>query len=74
MEIEEILNLISLYGFPIVLSIYLIIKLEGLITEITKVNSRLTDGILKDIADIKDDINEIRVEIARRGISDGKQI
>lgn len=74
MEIEEILNLISLYGFPIVLSIYLIIKLEGLITEITKVNSRLTDGILKDIADIKDDINEIRVEIARRGLSDGKQI
>jgi hypothetical protein len=74
LEIEEILNLISLYGFPIVLSIYLIIKLEGLITEITKVNSRLTDGILKDIADIKDDINEIRVEIARRGLSDGKQI
>ena len=74
MEIEEILNLISLYGFPIVLSIYLIKKLEGLITEITKVNSRLTDGILKDIADIKDDINEIRVEIARRGLSDGKQI
>jgi len=65
MALEEILKLVSMYGFPMVLSVYLIIKLESLLKSITEVNARLTDGILQDIGSIKESVNRIQVNMAR---------
>jgi hypothetical protein len=65
MAIEEMLKLVSMYGFPMVLSVYLIIKLESLLRSITEVNARLTNGILKDICEIKESINHIQINMAK---------
>jgi len=65
MAIEEMLKLVSMYGFPMVLSVYLIIKLESLLKSITEVNARLTNGILQDICEIKKSINQIQINMAK---------
>jgi hypothetical protein len=42
---EEILKLITNYGFPIVVAVYLLIRMEGKLSILTEAISKLTDVI-----------------------------
>jgi len=59
------LKLIANNGFPLVLSIYLVYKLEFFITEIIKNQKEFSKGITAEIKEIKKTINDLRVDFAR---------
>lgn len=44
---EEIINALSNYGFPIVISFYLLIRMESKIDELSKQINKLSESILK---------------------------
>ena len=46
---EELLTLMGNFGFPMVLSIYLLTRLESRIDDLTKNISRLTETLIKNI-------------------------
>lgn len=53
------------YAFPMVLSIYLIVKLENIIRQVTATNTKLCNGIHSEIKEVNRKVEEINVEIAR---------
>ena len=61
----EYLNLISNYGFPLVLSVYLIIRTDQLMTKMVANQKSFQDAIITEIKDIKNDIYEIRLDMAK---------
>ena len=65
MDIEYVLKLIANYGFPLVLSLYLVYKLEFFINEIIKNQKEFSKGITAEIKEIKQAINELRVDFAK---------
>ena len=65
MDIEYVLKLIANNGFPLVLSIYLVYKLEFFITEIIKNQKEFSHNITAEIKEIKKTINDLRVDFAR---------
>jgi len=65
LDIEYVLKLIANNGFPLVLSIYLVYKLEFFITEIIKNQKEFSKGITAEIKEIKQAINELRVDFAK---------
>lgn len=48
-----------------VLSVFLIIKLEKIISNVTETNAKLTNGIHKDIENIKLEIQKINIELIK---------
>ena len=65
MDIEYVLKLIANYGFPLVLSVYLVWKLEFFINEIIKNQKEFADNITVEIKEIKQAINDLRVDFAK---------
>jgi hypothetical protein len=65
LDIEYVLKLIANNGFPLVLSVYLVWKLEFLITEIIKNQKEFSHSITAEIKEIKQTINELRVDFAK---------
>ena len=48
-----------------VLSVFLIIKLDKIIANVTETNAKLTNGIHKDIENIKLEIQKINIELIK---------
>ena len=65
MDIEYVLKLIANNGFPLVLSVYLVWKLEFFITEIVKNQKEFSKGITAEIKEIKQAIIELRLDFAK---------
>jgi len=65
LDIEYVLKLIANYGFPLVLSLYLVYKLEYFINEIIKNQKEFSQNITAEIKEIKQAINELRVDFAK---------
>jgi len=67
MDIEYILKLVANNGFPLVLSIYLVIKLEYFINELIKNQKEFSRNVTTEIKDINHSINDLRIYIASNG-------
>ena len=65
MDIEYVLKLIANNGFPLVLSVYLVWKLEFFINEIIKNQKEFSQNITIEIKEIKQAINELRLDFAK---------
>jgi len=65
LDIEYVLKLIANYGFPLVLSLYLVYKLEYFINEIVKNQKEFSQSITTEIKEIKQAINELRLDFAK---------
>ena len=65
MDIEYILKLIANNGFPLVLSVYLVWKLEFFINEIIKNQKEFSQSVTVEIKEIKKTINDLRVDFAK---------
>ena len=61
----EYLNLISNYGFPLVLSVYLIIRTDQLMTKMVANQKSFQDAIITEIKYIKTDIYDLRIDMAK---------
>jgi len=59
------LKLIANNGFPLVLSVYLVWKLEFFINEIIKNQKEFSQNVTAEIKEIKKTINDLRVDFAR---------
>ena len=59
------LKLIANNGFPLVLSVYLVYKLEYFINEIIKNQKEFSQNITAEIKEIKQAINELWVDFAK---------
>jgi len=65
LDIEYILKLIANNGFPLVLSVYLVWKLDFFIAEIIKNQKEFSHNVTVEIKEIKQTINELRVDFAK---------
>jgi len=65
LDIEYVLKLIANNGFPLVLSVYLVWKLEFFINEIIKNQKEFSQNITIEIREIKKTINDLRVDFAK---------
>jgi len=65
LDIEYILKLIANNGFPLVLSVYLVWKLEFFINEIIKNQKEFADNITVEIKEIRQSINDLRIDVAK---------
>ena len=65
LDIEYMLKLIANNGFPLVLSIYLVWKLEFLINEIIKNQKEFSRNVTVEIKEIKKTISNLRVDFAK---------
>jgi len=59
------LKLIANNGFPLVLSVYLVWKLEFFINEIIKNQKEFSQSVTIEIKEIKKTINDLRVDFAK---------
>lgn len=59
------LKLIANNGFPLVLSVYLVWKLEFFINEIIKNQKEFADNITVEIKEIRQSINDLRIDVAK---------
>ena len=60
MTIEDVFKLLGTYGFPTVLSVYLIIRLDFFLKETVKTNKTLAVTISSELKDIHIVINQIK--------------
>jgi len=65
LDIEYMLKLIANNGFPLVLSVYLVWKLEFFINEIIKNQKEFSQSVTIEIKEIKKTINDLRVDFAK---------
>jgi hypothetical protein len=65
LDIEYVLKLIANNGFPLVLSVYLVWKLEFFINEIIKNQKEFADNITVEIKEIRQSINDLRIDVAK---------
>jgi len=63
---ENFFKLAGNYFFPMVLSIYLVVKIDKLITTMVTNQAIFQAGIMKEIKDIKTDIYNIRIDMAKK--------
>lgn len=63
---ELLFRMISNYGFPIVISVYLIYKLEYFLNQMVKTNKELAVIIAKEIREMKTAIVELRIQFAKK--------
>jgi hypothetical protein len=59
------LKLIANNGFPLVLSVYLVWKLEFFINEIIKNQKEFSQSVTVEIKEIKKTINDLRADFAK---------
>lgn len=64
MDIEYVLKLIANNGFPLVLSVYLVYKLEYFINELIRNQKEFSHNVTSEIKEINHSINDLRVYIA----------
>ena len=64
MDVEYILKLIANNGFPLVLSVYLVYKLEYFINEIIKNQKEFACNITSEIKEINHSISNLHIYIA----------
>ena len=57
--------MLSNYAFPLVLSVYLVIRTDQLFTKMVANERKFQDAIISEIKDIKNDIYEIRLDMAK---------
>jgi len=67
MDIEYILKLIANNGFPLVLSVYLVIKLEYFINELVENQKEFSRNVTSEIKEINHSINDLHIFIASNG-------
>jgi len=65
LDIEYMLKLIANNGFSLVLSVYLVWKLEFFIIEIIKNQKEFSQSVTVEIKEIKKTINDLRVDFAK---------
>ena len=65
LDIEYMLKLIANNGFPLVLSIYLVWKLESFINEIIQNQKEFSRNVTIEIKEIKKTISDLRVDFAK---------
>ena len=65
LDIEYMLKLIANNGFPLVLSVYLVWKLEFFINEIIKNQKEFSQNVTVEIKEIKKTISDLRVDFAK---------
>jgi len=65
LDIEYMLKLIANNGFPLVLSVYLVWKLEFFINEIIKNQKEFSQSVTVEIKEIKKTISNLRVDFAK---------
>jgi len=62
---EEILKIIGNYFFPLVLSVYLVYRIDQVLTLIISNQKEFQQAVITEIKDIKEDIYEIRLDMAK---------
>jgi len=68
LDIGYMLKLIANNGFPLVLSIYLVYKLEFFINEIIKNQKEFSQSVTLEIKKIKKTISDLRVDFAKKPV------
>lgn len=66
LSIEELFRLLGTYGFPTVLSVYLIVRLDFYLKETIKSNKILATTIATEIKDLNNVMSNIRSDLSRR--------
>jgi hypothetical protein len=66
-DIKYILRLTANNGFPLVLSVYLVIKLEYFINELVKNQKEFSRNVTSEIKEINHSINDLSIYIASNG-------
>lgn len=61
---EQFFNLLGNYFFPMVLSVYLVFKIDKLMTSLVSNQKDFSDKILLEMKEIKQDILNIRLDIS----------
>lgn len=69
MPIEEIFKLLGTYGFPTVLSVYPIVRLDFFLKETVKTNKILAGTISTDMKGISTGITDIKNTLATQNLS-----
>ena len=65
-NIIEIINLITNYGFPIAITIYLVYKMEYILNSIMKQNENLSVRIANEIKEMTNAITLLRIDLAKK--------
>lgn len=61
---KEILDLIGNYFFPMILSVYLVIKIDKLMSSLISNQKDFAEKILFEMKEIKKDILQIRLDLS----------
>lgn len=64
-DIEHILEIIGNYFFPLVLSCYLVYRIDQILTTLVENQNNFQDKVIEEIKDIKKDIYDIRLDMAK---------
>jgi len=64
--IEKLLSLIANYGFPIVLSIYLLWRLDYFFSQIVENQKEFSRNVTLEIIQIKQDLRDLRLEVSQK--------
>jgi hypothetical protein len=70
-NIEHALQTIGNYFFPLVLSSYLVYRIDKIFTEIVENQKIFQTVVISEIKDIKKDIYEIRIDMAKSNCTPG---
>jgi len=62
----DIINLITNYGFPIAITVYLIYKMEYILNRIMKQNENLSIRIANEIKEMTNAITLLRIDLAKK--------
>jgi len=62
--VKEILDLIGNYFFPMILSVYLVIKIDKLMSSLISNQKDFAEKILFEMKEIKKDILQIRLDLS----------
>lgn len=62
---ERLLDLIGNYFFPLVLSCYLVYRIDNIMTQLVENQKLFSSAIVNEIKDIKNDILQIRLDMAK---------
>jgi len=64
LRLEEFFDLVGNYFFPMILSVYLVIKIDKFMGSLITNQKEFSDNVLKEMKEIKQDILNIRLDIS----------